>query len=110
MGDSNPSDAGDEPTDGSDLFARDLRPGDVRLRETDDGPALDIGGARILLRTVLKVEDDSERLGDRSVGLETEIDCDEFCWFNLNPPDDRYPWLTIQPEVDPDGGEERESA
>lgn len=108
MSDSASGDGDGESPDETALFARDLRPDDVRLRETDDGPALDIGGARILLRTVLKVEDDSERRGERTAGLDTEIDCDEFCWFNLNPPGDRYPWLTIQPEVDPDGGKGRE--
>lgn len=76
---------------------------DVRLRITDEGPALEIGNTEILLRTFLKLEDDSEPWNERSVDLEAEIDCDgdNGCWFILTPdePDELHPWIDIQPEV-----------
>lgn len=75
---------------------------DVRLRTTDEGPALEIGDTEILLRTFITLQNEESRVGHNTIEPTPGIDCDgdNGCWFELVPDgDERIPWVTIQPEI-----------
>lgn len=77
---------------------------EVRVEKSEEGPVLNVGGTRVLLRTFLNIGRDGVTVESAPLKTEVDYDADFGSWWNLVREDDEeYPWLSIQPEVLTDG-------